>query len=119
MARLRTFGSLTADPGGRSFYSAPRKRTRKAKAPITPALRDALAKQRAERRAEYTSTLEEAREAVWSRAIQLREAFGGHSVEYYMQEILQRGRLERSRRKASRWNAYLRQELKALNSGTG
>ena len=116
MARLRTFGH-TASPGGRSFYSNPRKRTRRVRAPITPALRDALAKQRAARREDYTSALKEAQDAVQIRATQLRETFGGHSTEYYAQEILQRGRLERSRRKPSRWNAYLRQELKVRNEG--
>ena len=118
MVRLRTYGRVTASPGGRSFYSNPRKRTRRAKAPITPALKELLAKQRETRRAEYTSSLKDARDTVQKYATQLRETFGSHSVEYYTQEILQRGRLERSRRKPSRWNAYLRHELNARNSGT-
>ena len=117
MARLRTYGQVVASSNGRTFYSNPRKRTRKARAPITPALKEALAKQREERRNEYTQALKDAQNTVKNHAVQLREAFGGHSAEYYTQEILQRGRTERSRRKPSRWNAYLRHELKKRNEG--
>lgn len=94
MTRLRTYGKVIASPGGRSFYSNPRKRTRRTKAPITPALREALAKRRGERRTEYHSALKDARDTIRRQAIQLRETFGGHSDEYYAQEIMQRGRLE-------------------------
>lgn len=117
MARLRAYGNVVAYPGGRSFYTAPSKHTRRARAPVTPALRSALAKQRKERRAQYQSALHNARDTVRQQATQLRETFGGHAVEYYTQEILQRGRLERGRRKPSRWNAFLRQELKLRNAG--
>jgi len=47
----------------------------------------------------------------------LCEIFGGHSAKYYAQEILQRGRLECGCRSLSRWNAYLRHELKVRNAG--
>ena len=76
-----------------------------------------MAKQREARRAEYTSALKDARDTVHKQATQLREVFGGHSADYYAQEILQRGRLERARRRPSRWNAYLRHELKIRNAG--
>lgn len=117
MARLRTYEKVVAAPGGRSFYSNPRKRIRRTRAPVTPALRKALATRREERQAEYQSALNNARSAVTQQASLLRETFGGHSAEYYTQEILQRGRLERGRRGPSRWNAYLRQELKTRNAG--
>lgn len=117
MARLRNYGPVVASPGGRSFYSNPRKRTRRAKAPLTPALKDALAKRRNERRGEYTSALKEARDSIRKQAVQLREVFGAHSVGYYTQEIFQRARLEQARRKPTRWNAFLKQELKTRNAG--
>ena len=117
MARLRANGNVVAYPGGRSFYTAPSKRTHRTRAPVTPALRSALAKQRKERRAKYQSALHNARDTIRQQATQLRETFGGHAIEYYAQEILQRGRLERGRRKPSRWNAFLRQELKLRNAG--
>jgi hypothetical protein len=118
MVRLRTYGPLTAAPGGRSFYSAPRKRVRKRAAPLTSALKTVLAKRREERLQRYYSALEDARHSVEQHAKQLREEFGAHSVDYYHQEILQRGRLERGRRKATRWNAFMRHELKKRNDGT-
>jgi hypothetical protein len=117
MARLRNYGQVILTPGGRSFYSNPRKRTRKARAPVTPAVKEALAKRREARRAEYALALRSAKDVVHIQATQLREVFGGHSVEYYTQEILQRARLERVRRKLSRWNVFLQQELKTRNAG--
>lgn len=117
MVRLRTYGQVLALPGGRSFYSNPRKRARRLRAPITPALKAALGKQWEARRAEYTSALKDARNTVQRHATQLKETFGGHSTEYYTQEILQRGRLECGRRKPSKWNAYLHHEIKARNAG--
>ena len=69
-------------------------------------------------RRSFYSALKETRNAIYQQATQLRETFGGHSAEYYTQEILQRGHLERGRRKPSRWNAFLHQELKAQNAGT-
>ena len=117
MVRLRIYGPVVLAPGGRSFYSTPRKRTRRARAPITPALKNVLAERRKTRRVEYTSALKDARQTVHKQATQLREAFGGHSTDYYTQEILQRGRLERVRRKPSRWNAYLRKEIQRRNAG--
>ena len=118
MVKLRTYGQVVASPGGRSFYSNPRKRTRRVRAPVTPALREVLRRQWEEHRAEYRLALKDARDTIDQYAAQLRETFGGHSAEYYAHEILQRGQLERSRRKPSQWNAYLCQELKARNAGT-
>ena len=117
MARLRAYGNVVAYPGGRSFYTAPSKRTHRARAPVTPALKSALTKQRKERRAKYQSALYNARDTVRQQATQLRETFGGHAIEYYTQEILQHGQLEQGRRKPSRWNVFLRQELKLRNAG--
>ena len=117
MARIRDYGQVIASPRGRSFYSNPRKRIRRARAPITPALKNALAKQHEIRRTEYTLALKDARDAVHKQATQLREVFGGHSVDYYIQEILQRGRLERARWGLLRWNTYLGQEVRTRNSG--
>ena len=94
MVRLRIYGPVVSAPGRRSFYSTPRKCTHRARAPITLALKNVLAEQRKTRRVEYTSALKDVRETVHKQATQLHEAFGGHSTDYYTQEILQCGRLE-------------------------
>jgi hypothetical protein len=117
MVRLRTYARVLASPGGRSFYSTPRKRTRRPRAPITPALKETLTKQWESRRKQYASALKGARGLVRVYATQLRETFGGHSVDYYTQEILQCGQLERGSRKPSRWNMFVRQQLQARNAG--
>lgn len=118
MSRLRKYGQVATSQNGLSFYSNTRKRKRKARVPFTPALRDALTRQHKTRQMEYKLALKDAQDAVKRRAVRLHETFGGYSAGYYTQEILQRGRLERSRRKASRWNAYLREELRLRNAGT-
>jgi hypothetical protein len=64
---------------------------------------------------EYTMRL--LNTVVRQHAVHLRETFGGHCATYYEQEILQRGRLERGRRKTSRWNVYVRRELELRNAG--
>lgn len=117
MARLRTYGRVNY-PGERVFQSDTRKRTRKARAPITPALKENLAKERAVRQKEYQLALKEARDTVQQHALQLHSGFGAHSVDYYVREILQRGRLEGGRRKTSRWNAFVHHEMKLRNAGT-
>ena len=117
MARLRVHGRVFASPGGRSFYSNLRKRVRKPRAPLTPALKDVLKKQHETRRAEYALALSTAQGTVRTQATQLRETFGGHSTDYYVQEILQNGQLARGRRKPSGWNTYLRSVLKKRNAG--
>ena len=96
MARLRTYGNLVASPGGRSFYSTPHKPTRRARTPVTPALKAALAKRRKESQAEYQSALSGARDTIRQQATQLRETFGGHSAEYSLgaDPYLPRGLIE-------------------------
>jgi hypothetical protein len=47
----------------------------------------------------------------------LREEFGGHTAEWYFEEIMQRARMSKSKRSASRWNAFLRSEVKSINDG--
>lgn len=119
MVRLRAYEGLTPSPSGQTFSSVPRKRARvrTTRAPVTPALKAAMAKQREERRIQYQAALKNARDVIHQHAVHLRETFGGHSVDYYTQEIFQRGRLERGRRGTMRWNAFLSQELKKRNEG--
>ena len=61
--------------------------------------------------------LTSAQDVIHTQALKLRETFGGHSANYYTQEIMQCGRLAKGRRKPSGWNAYLRNVLKTRNAG--
>ncbi|KAG2370353.1 hypothetical protein BDR07DRAFT_1370890 [Suillus spraguei] len=42
---------------------------------------------------------------------------GGHNIEYYYREILQYARRTKNKRSLSRWNAFVRQEIKHINDG--
>lgn len=84
----------------------------------TPAEKKLKAVQRKVRKKEYHVALEEARASILDRATELHERFGGHSVDYYFEEIMQNGRLVKGSRETSRWNAYLRSEVRKLNDGT-
>lgn len=50
-------------------------------------------------------------------ATQLRELFGGHTVEWYFEEIMQQACMSKSKQETSRWNAFLREEVKQFNDG--
>ncbi|KDQ58309.1 hypothetical protein JAAARDRAFT_192899 [Jaapia argillacea MUCL 33604] len=49
-------------------------------------------------------------------AASLHETFGGHSVAYYYEEIMQLSRTSKARRSTNRWNAFLSQEIQAYNN---
>jgi hypothetical protein len=83
----------------------------------TPAEKKLLAAKRARRKKEYQEALTEARSTIMEQAARLHERFGGHSTEWYFEEIIQRGRLAKGAREPTRWNAYLRSETKKINDG--
>ncbi|KAG1766623.1 hypothetical protein EV702DRAFT_1204089 [Suillus placidus] len=64
---------------------------------------------------EYSAALAAARDIIWEQAIQLREKFGCHSVDYYYETIMQQSRKTVNKRPATRWNAFIRQEVKCAN----
>ena len=83
----------------------------------TPAEKAHVASLRRSRKEDYSNALAEARDMVMEQAVQLRERFGGHSVEYYYEEIMQRSRAVKGQRRITQWNAYLAQEIKRINEG--
>lgn len=70
------------------------------------------------RRKDYAQALADARAVVRQQAEHLHEHYGGHSVQYYHQEIIQDSRITAASRKPSAWNAYLSSEIKRINEGT-
>ncbi|PCH38555.1 hypothetical protein WOLCODRAFT_149493 [Wolfiporia cocos MD-104 SS10] len=68
------------------------------------------------RKQELTEALDNAWQAMWALAQSLRKTFGSHSIEYYHQLILQTSHLRSQTCKVSRWNAYLSQEVRRINS---
>lgn len=94
-----------------------RSRKKRKKHQLTPAEKAQRAESRRVHQRDYKSALSNARATLMAEAVKLREQFGGHSVDYYYEEIIQRSRLDRSKRKVTRWNVYLRQEVCHLNDG--
>ena len=77
-----------------------------------------LAEKRQKHKASYNEALDAAYAIVHAEAVKLKEQFGAHSEQYYMEEIMQLSRLGRkNRRSVNHWNVYLRNEVKRLNDG--
>lgn len=72
-----------------------------------------------QKKADLNEALAQARAAVWEEAKKLRELFGGHSEQYYFQQIVQLGRLEKTTQKVNHFTAYIRSEVKRINEGKG
>jgi riboflavin synthase alpha subunit len=82
----------------------------------TPTEKAALALARRTCRETYAQALSEAQAVILDQATLLRERFGGHSIEYYYEEIMQKSRFQRERG-VSQWNAFVNQEAKRINGG--
>jgi len=77
----------------------------------------ALAEKRRNNKKSYHEALAAAYAAVQEEAVKLKEQFGAHSVQYYMEEIMQQSRLTKHKRSVNSWNVYLRNEVKRINDG--
>ncbi|GBE88966.1 hypothetical protein SCP_1403740 [Sparassis crispa] len=76
-----------------------------------------LKAKRDEHQKTYFQALQEARDEISKQAERLRDVFGSHTTEYYYKEIMQATRLMWKKRKANRWNVYLRKEVQRKNEG--
>ena len=47
----------------------------------------------------------------------LEEEFGGHTMEWYFEEIMQQSHITKSKRGTSHWNTFLWNEVKHINDG--
>ena len=75
----------------------------------------ALAEKRHNRKIAYHEALTKAAESIYNEAIKLHELFGGHSIEYYLEELMQHSRLSKKKRTVNSWNVFLRNEVKRIN----
>lgn len=118
----------SADTGPQRYKSASRKlftsrsrrswRTPARKYPKkTPAEKKAIREKNHARRTEYAAALAAAQAVVRAEAQLLRDKFGAHSLQWYMEAILQQPRITKGTRKVNRWNAFLQSEVKRINSG--
>jgi hypothetical protein len=70
----------------------------------------------AKHREEYHAALSASRQVLYDEAVKLHAQFGGHSIDYYLKDIVQETAATSSR-KVSGWNVFLHQEAKRLNEG--
>ncbi|KAF7976790.1 hypothetical protein HWV62_5636 [Athelia sp. TMB] len=82
----------------------------------TNAEKKQLAKRRREYKEQYNNALEASFQVILGEARKLREEFGAHSEQYYLEEIMQRPRVAQSSRGVNRWNVFLREEVKRMNN---
>ncbi|KAG2361659.1 hypothetical protein BDR07DRAFT_1485617 [Suillus spraguei] len=83
----------------------------------TEAEKKALAEKRKAHKGAYNDALADAQDLVMQEAVKLREQFPGRTVEYHFEAILQWTHTKQKSRKPTRWNAFLRSEVKAMNAG--
>ncbi|KAG1858515.1 hypothetical protein F4604DRAFT_1589498 [Suillus subluteus] len=83
----------------------------------TPAEKAVLKQKRAEHNAGYREALENINQMIMDQATELHAKFRGHNIEYYYREILQSTRRTKNKHSLSRWNAFVRQEMKHINDG--
>ncbi|KAG6835633.1 hypothetical protein H0H93_016344 [Arthromyces matolae] len=74
----------------------------------TPAEKKAASEQRLANRKEYVDARSEALGVIDQEVAKLHARFGGHTKEWYRQDLLQTGTLAVEKRSTSRWNAFLR-----------
>ncbi|KAF7970292.1 hypothetical protein HWV62_24416 [Athelia sp. TMB] len=92
-----------------------RHRTQRKVSKRTGAEKKQLAKQRRENKERYNNALEASFQVILGEARKLREEFGAHSEQYYLEEIMQRPKIVQSHRGVNRWNVFLREEVKCMN----
>lgn len=92
-------------------------RTVKVKYQRTPLEKAIVKEHRQARVKDLNEALDEARQVIKDEARKLKERFGGHSEQYFFEQLLQMSRFSKSQRKVSKWNAYYRSQVKLANEG--
>lgn len=84
---------------------------------LTPAQKKALKTHRDISRKAYKEELAQSQHVIHQETVRLNDLFPGHSVDYYMEEILQISRLTKGKRKSSRWGAFVSLKVRSMNDG--
>ncbi|KAG6901167.1 hypothetical protein C0995_016183 [Termitomyces sp. Mi166 len=77
---------------------------------------DLKKQERSDTKATYQQALQEAQDHVHMLAEGLQSQFQKHSVEYYYKEIMQTSCLQKKRKKAGSWNAFVSIEMQWINA---
>ena len=84
---------------------------------LTPVEKAARKARRRQEKVTHQEALQNAQEEVRKLGEQLRSKFGKHTIQYYIEEIMQISRLQKKQRRAGAWNAFVSKEVKRLNDG--
>lgn len=122
MVRLRSL----QDPGPQSYSfearrsGAPirvawRRRAKRTQITKTPMEKARIAATRKSRKALYSKAFATAQSVVYEEAKKISETYGHKDADVCYRELMQRTRVANTKRSASRWNAFLREEVKRRN----
>jgi hypothetical protein len=109
--------SLDARRSGGSKRHAWRRRTKRTQIQKTPMEKARIAAVKKARKDLYNKAFMDAGASIFDHAKILSETFGLKDADRSYQELMQRARIANTKRSKSRWNAFLRDEVKRRNDG--
>ncbi|KAG6848320.1 hypothetical protein H0H93_001197 [Arthromyces matolae] len=107
---LNSSRTLTSAKKRRPWRTRTRRRLR-----LTEQEKAALKRRRQEAKESYHVALQTAQDSMLALAEGLRKEFGKHSVQYYLEELVQMSRLQKKKKKTGSWQAFVSQEVTAAN----
>src|SRR3984957_7482562 len=94
-----------------------RRRTKRAQIQKTPMEKARIAATRKARKALYNNAFTDPESTIVEHAQKISEKFGLKDTDSTYRELMQRSRIASTKRSKSRWNAFLREEVKKRNDG--
>ncbi|KAK7438760.1 hypothetical protein VKT23_017891 [Stygiomarasmius scandens] len=94
-----------------------RHRTKCAAIKLTNTQKTEKKKARDDEKQQYQGRLKEIFAKIMDEAVALKEEFGKHDVQWYLDEIMQTYRLKQKKRKVAPFRAFVSQQMKLINSG--
>ncbi|KAK7435153.1 hypothetical protein VKT23_019845 [Stygiomarasmius scandens] len=107
-----------ARSAGTSLRKPWRHRTKRIRLKLTNAEKRRQKAARDERREHYQDRIRLVHKLIYDQAMEIREELGNRTVEQIVEDIMQTHRLKRTQRKASRFNAFVRVEMRRRNADT-
>ncbi|KAG6819388.1 hypothetical protein H0H93_012294 [Arthromyces matolae] len=120
MAKVKTSAfqrllSASRDKDKRRFRTPWRTRTRNKVQKATGAEKAKKKLERLTAKRTYQEALRDCHSEIAHMAEKLRQRFGKHSVDYYLQELMQTSRVNKKYKESGHWNAFVSQEAKRIN----
>ncbi|KAG6852475.1 hypothetical protein C0991_011675 [Blastosporella zonata] len=107
--------SASREKDKRRFRSPWRTQTQKKVQKATSAEKTKKKLERLAAKRTYQEALRDSHVEIVGMAEKLRQQFGKHSLEYYLQELMQTSRVNKKGKQTGHWNAFVSQEVKRRN----